>query len=95
VSIILTARALGLFKNDKKEKETKLQKRKNEWRKLLGKYSQQSGFTVRHASTYSLAPNATPVRNDAPRIFASTYDNFIQTAGIGMVLPLRQASLGF
>jgi hypothetical protein len=41
-----------------------------------------------------LAPNATPVRNDAPKIFASTYDSFIQTAGIGMVLPLRQTSLG-
>ena len=41
-----------------------------------------------------LAANATPVRNDAPKTFASTYENFIQTAGIGMVLPLRQASLG-
>jgi hypothetical protein len=29
-----------------------------------------------------LAVNATPVRNDAAKPFASTYDNFIQTAGI-------------
>jgi hypothetical protein len=30
----------------------------------------------------SLAVNATPVRNEAPKLFTSTYDNFIQTAGI-------------
>jgi hypothetical protein len=30
----------------------------------------------------SLAVNATPVRNEAATLFTSTYDNFIQTAGI-------------
>ena len=30
----------------------------------------------------SLAVYATPVRNEAAKLFASTYDNFIQTAGI-------------
>jgi hypothetical protein len=30
----------------------------------------------------SLAVNATPVRNDAAKLFTSTYDNFIQTGGI-------------
>ena len=30
----------------------------------------------------SLAVNATPVRNEAAKLFTSTYDNFIQTAGI-------------
>ena len=30
----------------------------------------------------SLAVNATPVRTEAPKLFTSTYDNFIQTAGI-------------
>ena len=30
----------------------------------------------------SLAVNATPVRNDTTKLFTSTYDNFIQTAGI-------------
>jgi len=30
----------------------------------------------------SLALNATPVRNEAAKLFTSTYDNFIQTAGI-------------
>ena len=29
----------------------------------------------------SLAVNATPVRNEAAKLFTSTYDNFIQTAG--------------
>jgi hypothetical protein len=26
--------------------------------------------------------NATPVRNEAAKLFTSSYDNFIQTAGI-------------
>ena len=30
----------------------------------------------------SLAVNATPVRNEAAKLFTSTYDKFIQTAGI-------------
>jgi hypothetical protein len=30
----------------------------------------------------SLAVNATPVRNEATKLFTSTYDNFIQTTGI-------------
>jgi hypothetical protein len=30
----------------------------------------------------SLAVNATPVRNEQAKLFTSTYDNFIQTAGI-------------
>jgi hypothetical protein len=30
----------------------------------------------------SLAVNATPIRNEAAKFFTSTYDNFIQTAGI-------------
>ena len=30
----------------------------------------------------SVAVNATPVRNEAAKLFTSTYDNFIQTAGI-------------
>ena len=30
----------------------------------------------------SLAVNATPVRNEAAKLFTSTYENFIQTAGI-------------
>ena len=30
----------------------------------------------------SLAVNATPVRNEAAKLFTSTYDNFIQTTGI-------------
>jgi hypothetical protein len=30
----------------------------------------------------SLAVNATPVRNEEAKLFTSTYDNFIQTAGI-------------
>ena len=30
----------------------------------------------------SLTVNATPVRNEAAKLFTSTYDNFIQTAGI-------------
>jgi hypothetical protein len=30
----------------------------------------------------SLAVNSTPVRNEAAGLFTSTYDNFIQTAGI-------------
>ena len=30
----------------------------------------------------SLAVNATPIRNEAAKLFTSTYDNFIQTAGI-------------
>jgi hypothetical protein len=30
----------------------------------------------------SLAVNATPVRNEAAKVFTSTYDTFIQTAGI-------------
>ena len=30
----------------------------------------------------SLAVNATPVRNQAAKLFTSTYDNFIQAAGI-------------
>jgi hypothetical protein len=30
----------------------------------------------------SLAANTTPVRNEAAKLFTSTYDNFIQTAGI-------------
>jgi hypothetical protein len=30
----------------------------------------------------SLAVNATPVRNEVPKLFTSVYDNFIQTAGI-------------
>jgi hypothetical protein len=30
----------------------------------------------------SLAVNATPVRKEAAKLFTSTYDNFIQTAGI-------------
>ena len=30
----------------------------------------------------SLAVNATPVRNEAAKLFTSTYDDFIQTAGI-------------
>ena len=30
----------------------------------------------------SLAVNAAPVRNEAAKLFTSTYDNFIQTAGI-------------
>ena len=30
----------------------------------------------------SLAVNSTPVRNEAAKLFTSTYDNFIQTAGI-------------
>ena len=30
----------------------------------------------------SLAVNSAPVRNEAAKIFTSTYDNFIQTAGI-------------
>jgi hypothetical protein len=30
----------------------------------------------------SLADNATPICNEAAKLFASTYDNFIQTAGI-------------
>jgi hypothetical protein len=32
----------------------------------------------------SLAANATPIRNEADKLFTSTYDNFMQTAGIGM-----------
>ncbi len=35
----------------------------------------------RHCFT-SLAVNATPVRHEAAKIFTSTYDDFIQTAGI-------------
>jgi hypothetical protein len=30
----------------------------------------------------SLAINATPIRNEAAKLFTSSYDNFIQTAGI-------------
>ncbi len=30
----------------------------------------------------SLAVNATPIRNEAAKLFTSSYDNFIQTAGI-------------
>ena len=30
----------------------------------------------------SLAVNSAPVRNEAAKLFTSTYDNFIQTAGI-------------
>jgi hypothetical protein len=30
----------------------------------------------------SLAVNATPVRNEAAKLFTCTYDNFIETAGI-------------
>jgi hypothetical protein len=30
----------------------------------------------------SLAVNVTPIRNEAAKFFTSTYDNFIQTAGI-------------
>ena len=30
----------------------------------------------------SLTVNATPIRNEAAKFFTSTYDNFIQTAGI-------------
>ena len=32
----------------------------------------------------SLAANATPIRNEADKLFTFTYDNFMQTAGIGM-----------
>jgi hypothetical protein len=31
----------------------------------------------------SSAVNATPVRNEAAKLFTSTYDNFMQIAGIG------------
>jgi hypothetical protein len=30
----------------------------------------------------SLVVNATPIRNEAAKFFTSSYDNFIQTAGI-------------
>ena len=30
----------------------------------------------------NLAVNATPIRKEAAKLFTSTYDNFIQTAGI-------------
>jgi hypothetical protein len=30
----------------------------------------------------SLAVNATPIRNEAAKLFTSSYDNFVQTAGI-------------
>ena len=30
----------------------------------------------------SLAVNTTPIRNEAAKLFTSSYDNFIQTAGI-------------
>ena len=39
------------------------------------------GETCRRCFT-SLAVNATPVQNEAAKIFTSTYDNFIKTTGI-------------
>ena len=37
---------------------------------------------IRRRCFASLAVNATPVRNEAANLFSSTYDNFIQIAGI-------------
>ncbi len=39
------------------------------------------GEVWRHCFT-SLAVNDTPIRKEAAKLFTSTYDNFIQTAGI-------------
>ena len=38
----------------------------------------------------SLAVNATPIRNEAAKFFTSSYDNFIQTAGIRDVLRIAR-----
>ena len=43
----------------------------------------------------SLVVNATPVRNEEATLFTSTYDNFIQTAGIRWCLELREDPLDF
>jgi hypothetical protein len=37
---------------------------------------------IRRRCFASLAVHATPVRNEAAKLFTSTYDNVIQTAGI-------------
>jgi hypothetical protein len=41
----------------------------------------------------SLAVNATPIRNETAKLFTSSYDNFIQTAGIRDGLALREDTI--
>ncbi len=39
-------------------------------------------YVERYDTVAWQAVNATPIRNEAAKLFTSTYDNFIQTAGI-------------